>query len=220
MDPQRFYNKGLRSFGAALVTEYLSTMLGVYGKDTPVVSVGSGMGAYEYVHPEFNWVMVDPDPTSFAFAYSSEAEESVIDPFRSPDYRYVSDAIREKPALVRNCIVFLNWCDPELSTYDYDAIRDLEPMGVLAIVEKFAGGNGAAGSFYFHNLLDHSARSEGQYRLRMQCKLKPMVTGAYCMDMRLAWLTRADLDTTAELELPRLVCSKINHNPAHECCVM
>jgi hypothetical protein len=47
--------------------------------------------------------------------------------------------------------LFLNWCEPNDSTYDYEAIIKLKPVAVLSIYEIFRGQNGAAGGEMFFN---------------------------------------------------------------------
>jgi hypothetical protein len=138
------YNTAIKSFGEDTIINIISSFYNTY--KLPIVSVGSGLGLIEYIthtiNPDINFICVDPDPMNFP----SDANKYISKPFIQPQYNYVDDL---PPELINNCILFLNWCCPNESMYDYDAIIKLKPKAVLSIIEKFGGSDGCAGGSEF-----------------------------------------------------------------------
>ena len=141
-------NKAIQCFGIDTVLENITEFLASYqDKSFPLVSIGSGNGALEKLilerNNKTNIICIDPFPSSF----------SQIPIQLSPDYAYDLDLIGANPAIVENCLLLLNWCNPNYSTYDYDAIQRLKPVAFISIYETFRGGNGAAGGEQFYNYI-------------------------------------------------------------------
>lgn len=153
------FNKAIKHFG---VDKILSTIHGFYSDnpDTPIVSVGSGLAQIEFEAkqkmPSIEWICVDPNPMSF--------NNYVCVPFIEPHYRMTNNLINERPNLIGNCCLFLNWCEPNESTYDFEAIRVLKPKGILAIFEQL----GAAGGEKFHEWLETQSSYKEVLRLNEQ----------------------------------------------------
>ena len=51
------------------------------------------------------------------------------------EYDTVESFIQSKPQLIGDCILLLNWANPNHSTFDYEAIGLLKPLFVLSIIE-------------------------------------------------------------------------------------
>lgn len=144
----RSYNNGVQTLKPETVKKYIQTMNSKY--KLPFVSVGSGNAKIEYEalsdDTTINWICVDPDPESFMFTDKI---------YINPQYKFVSSLIEKTTSqIVGNNILFLNWCEPNDSEYDFEAIQKLKPHGVLAIYERYKDSNGAAGGIKFHKLLD------------------------------------------------------------------
>ncbi len=105
-----------------------------------------------------------------------------------PDYKDVTELIKDKPDIIGNCILFLNWCNPNDSTYDYDAIIALKPLGILAIYEIYLDGPGCAGSYKFYN---HMIKDSKYYNIKRSLHLLPYIgedDDEYeLMDIRATW---------------------------------
>lgn len=118
-------NRAIHSFGTEVVVEHIYQFYNSY--KLPIVSVGSGTGQIEYLskqkHPEIEWICVDPNPTNFL-----PNKEIIL----KPDYDYVEDLVQQKPEIVSSCILFLNWCYPQMD-YDYESIQQLSPLGILSV---------------------------------------------------------------------------------------
>lgn len=154
MSPVAFMNKGIKCFSCDVVLDHMRKFYQAYGGQLPIISVGSGIGAIEYLFQIQDGIMitcVDPNPMSYAYVYQNS---DLTQPFITPHYSHVGDLIAECPDLVGHCLLFLNWCEPNQSKYDYDAIRQLQPVGVLTIIERFLGDAGCAGGQLFHNWMD------------------------------------------------------------------
>ncbi len=133
------FNKGIKSFGEQEVKKILESFYKKF--NIPIVSIGSGSGSIEhYTKSTINWILVDPKPSSFHGSVVIE-----------PHFSYVDDLINNKPEIVGNCLLFLNWCDPNESEYDYEAIIKLKPIAIFSIYEIYENSYGAAGGQKFFN---------------------------------------------------------------------
>ncbi len=135
------FNKGIESFGEAKVKQILESFYNRY--KLPIVSVGSGSGSIEHYTNNNNnnieWILIDPEPSSFHGVVIME-----------PNYEYIDNLIRDKPQIIGNCILFLNWCEPNYSEYDYEAIIKLQPIAICSIYEEYNEACGAAGGEKFY----------------------------------------------------------------------
>jgi hypothetical protein len=184
------YNKGIRSFGERVVVKIIEDVSNYYD-NIHFISIGSGLGGIEYKSKELyeyiKWICIEPSPSSY------HNNKNLI-PLIKPHYNYVSDLIKDKPDIVENCILFLNWCEPNKSRYDYDAIIDLKPLGILSIYELFENGNGCAGGELFYN---HLIRDCNDYNIKRSLHLLPYIETKIdnddnyddeeLMDIRITW---------------------------------
>jgi len=142
-------SKGVRSFGIENVVKHVVNIMKYYDY-CPLVSVGSGNGylekAIEDVLPKKKIICIDPNPLSFY-------KHSEI--YKKPEFSYVKDLIKKMPSIVGECVLLLNWCNPNNSIYDYEAILNLQPKGFVSIVEVFINDNGAAGGKKFFDILKY-----------------------------------------------------------------
>jgi hypothetical protein len=124
-------------------------------KNLPLVSIGSGNGLFEKLILKKNEstqiICIDPNPKSY----------SKIDVQLNPDYSYDIQLTTEKPDIINNCVLLLNWCCPNNSSYDYDAIINIKPVAFICIYETFMGSNGAAGGERFYGYI----RNTKNYKL-------------------------------------------------------
>ena len=191
----KYFNKGIQSFGIKVVLDALHIFLSAYPGKEPI-SVGSGNGILEdeYANEYFvNILCVDPDPLSFN---SPELKK----PFMKPKYKYVTELVMYEPELVRNCVLILNWCDPRPHiTYDYDAVLKLLPLAFFTILEP----DGVAGSPKFHKFL----RRTCAYVLIHNISLNNSM-----MDIRIQWWQRTVLQNIKP-SLPDVVESNLLNDP-------
>ena len=169
----KYVNKCVRSFDVDLVTDIIQRMAETYpGK--LIVSIGSGNAALEaYAQNETTrFICIDPNPLSY-----SPGPLHI-----EPDYDNVENLIKSRPDLVENCLLLLNWCDPNESSYDYDAIQALKPLAILSLYEVCYGGNGAAGSKLFY---DWTQNCSDYILVESYCFAKQRERGL--MDMRINW---------------------------------
>lgn len=128
--------------------ETMARFLGVFkNTNLPIVSVGSGNGQYEWhlknKHglDDIQWYLVDPQPEKYRIYCPDESIP--------PDYALVQDLVKAKPELVGNCVMFLCWPSPGKSKYDIEAIKILQPRGVVLVYETI----GCAGGTQLHHWL-------------------------------------------------------------------
>lgn len=62
----------------------------------------------------------------------------------------VGDLIKKNRTIIRNNVLFLNWCFSCDSCYDREAIKLLNPIAVLVICEFYRGNYGCAGGISFY----------------------------------------------------------------------
>ncbi|MEK7801215.1 MAG: hypothetical protein AAB276_02060 [Pseudomonadota bacterium] len=205
----RFVSKGINHLGPEIVSKYILECYDAH--KLPIVSVGSGIGEIEHIVKTKNGNMeiicVDPDPTSFSEDRYVQTE---------PSYNYVSSLIKSNPGIVGNCIVLLNWCLPNDSTYDHDAIIELQPAAVVTVYEKFYGGNGAAGGQKFHTWLDSTQTGTNTSYSMVTTTTIEDPRGS---DIRVSWI-RQNSTEIPDVHLPQLVKRQMAYNPRDECAVM
>ena len=218
-------SRGVKTLGSDVVIDAIHQMGQAY--KVPIVSVGCGACAIESMvikkwggRKQFR--LIDPDPLSFEAILKPEA------PFRKIDYPTVDALIAHEPNLVNGCILLLNWCDPNGSEYDYQAIQQLKPLGVLTIYVVDAGRHGAAGGrvfFEWMSGLPGSSEKSGTY-LPMPSKraihiLRPMsyavMNTTTCephqssrghLDIRMSWIHYTKCPCP-QIKIPDKVIAKI-----------
>ncbi len=139
------FNKGIKSFGHNEVTQILRDFYYNYSDSEKfkLVSIGSGSASIEH-YSKLDCILVDPDPSSF-----HKNDQSIV--LIKPHFSYVDDLIKNDPSIIGKCLLFLNWCCPNDSEYDYEAIIKLKPIAIMSIYETFEDGSGCAGGgkFFF-----------------------------------------------------------------------
>ncbi len=167
----KLFNQGIKSFGYEKVITIINSIYNRY--QIPIISIGSGIGAIEYLankkyyekyKENMNWICIDIDNNPIN--YPSEAKYYINNPLMKIDYNSCDKLIEDNPSIIGNCILFLNWCLPNDSTYDYEAIVKLKPKAVLSIYEIFDDNYGCAGGEMFYNWTINS-----NYNLREMYKL-------------------------------------------------
>jgi hypothetical protein len=144
------FNLGIKSFGYEKVATIINSFYNTY--NVPIVSIGSGTGAIEYItNNKYNmdWICIDINNNPIHFPPS--ANKYINQPLMKIDYNSCDELIKNTPSIVENCVLFLNWCLPNNSTYDYEAIIKLKPKAVLSIYEVFYEANGCAGGIMFYD---------------------------------------------------------------------
>jgi hypothetical protein len=184
------YNKMIWSVGPQIAISAINAFhksLPVSIRNQAIVSVGSGLARLEFeaqaMNPDIKWICVDTDPTS--------GEAIKRQPFIRPSHATVDDLIKNNPALVGNCALFLNWPLPGNvgNSYDFEAFIKLKPIDLLTFIEVYHGAAGASGSPMFH----HSLRdSESPFRIVHEISSVPVKNEATenIFDPRIVWLTR------------------------------
>jgi hypothetical protein len=208
-------NLAIQSFGEDFVVDFIWKFYNTY--KLPFVSVGSGSAEIEHktklAHPEVEWICVDPDPLDWAtHGREKKARQVFIDPVCGT----VGELVTKKPELVGKCIVFLNWCFPNESTYDIRSVELLDPIAFLTTIEKFMGGNGAAGGALFHAYIDacdDTSPYEGKkhHASVHTTSLLPCPSWPdHVNDVRISWYQNSKLSKVSH-DLPNEVVSKIPH---------
>lgn len=181
-------NKCVRAFGLQTVCDIINRFEQTYNK--PIVSIGSGNGILENCcqsierrsKTPIKFICVDPDPMSY-----SNGPVCI-----SPDYDTTTSLINAHPEIVQDCLLLLNWCDANESTYDYQAIIDLKPLAVLSLYEVYIGSNGAAGGEKFYQWIQSTPENgylhAVDYRLEgSSIDEEPRHHNNHIMDMRISW---------------------------------
>lgn len=102
-----------------------------------IVSVGSGQGLFEFM--VICWLRWLLRRTNIKFSLVAVEPADYPTFYKRPDYSFVGE-MRDK----RCDILILNWCLPNMSTYDYDAIQLLKPKSIFSLY-----GDGPAGGIKF-----------------------------------------------------------------------
>jgi len=207
--PAAHLGGGIRAFGLDTMVHWVRTAQAA-NPDCALISVGSGNGALE---SQIGALCVDPDPLSYKVTCRDLAE-----PYCAPSYANVEALIAAQPQLVGNAVLLLIWCNPNDSTYDYEAIQQLKPRAVVSLYELFYGGAGAAGGKRFHEWradvapcgVSASASAAPPYRLIQEACLDPSE-----VDVRLGWWQR---DAPVATDLPAVYPARVAlRDPV--CCV-
>lgn len=207
-------NLAIKSYGMEESENILLKFVETYV--LPVVSMGSGSATLEYKVQQKNekirWICVDPTPSSWC------AGEVMI----KPQYASVEDLVAAEPELVGKCVLFLNWCLPNESRYDYDAVMLLQPIAFLSTVEflevglETPSGNGSAGGELFHGLVVNS-EAHG-YNFCYNSTLYYDYDYDYPpLDIRFIWYQKSELPEI-EVDLERDYKCKVRH-PRDACVI-
>lgn len=126
------------------------------------VSVGSGVAIFEadclQTSEDMIFHLVDPDYLSFIRLRIPKASEitkivEIINSFAlKPHFPLVTDLVGAKPHLVSNTTMLLNWCNPGIDYYDYEAIALMKPVAIFVVYGQDRNDDlvvGPAGSYKF-----------------------------------------------------------------------
>jgi len=166
-----FYT-GVRRFGIDWSVRHLLEFARAHPGE--LVSVGSGCASLEWA------------------AFGSDARCICVDPKVAPGTRLaplapsVGELLERRPELVGRATLLCNWCLPNDSAYDMEAVELLKPPAVLALIERFHGSYGAAGGRRFHAFTEEPA-AHG-YRSAHRTRLEGDRESA----VEWIWLERAD----------------------------
>ncbi len=213
----KLFNLGIKSFGYKNVVDIINSFYNHY--KLSVVSVGSGIGAIEYFAKKENdnldWICIDINENPIDFPPS--AKNQINKPLMKVDYLSIDNLIDTNPSIVNNCILFLNWCLPNASTYDFEAIIKLKPIAVLSIYEVFDGINGSAGGEMFY----HWTENNTDYHLKEEYSLyadKYHYDDDELMDIRISWWQLISLNDIDDLITKGFPC--VYHgNRKSQCCI-
>jgi hypothetical protein len=195
------FNKGIKSFGTTKVKNILISFYKRY--NLPIISIGSGSGSIEHYSELKDYILIDPNPTSFSGIIIIE-----------PHFPYVDNLIEYKPSIIGNCIVFLNWCEPNNNNYDYEAIIKLKPIAICSIYEEYKGGYGAAGSECFFTW----TQTNKDYLVIEEHYLTPHDDDMDNMDIRIKIWQNKNLPFENEDIVVTYTKSNISHE-GNNCCI-
>ncbi len=214
---EKFFNVGIKSFGYENVVNIISSFYNKY--ELPIVSMGSGIGIIEYLSKQKNdnieWICIDIDDNPLNFP--SNANKYINQPFMKVDYNSCDQLISNNNSIVSNCILFLNWCLPNGSTYDFEAIIKLKPIAILSIYEDFDGISGAAGGEMFYHWTQHNT----DYHLKEGYSLyadKFHTDDDELMDIRINWWQSIELNDIDDFIRKQFPCL-YHGNRKSQCCI-
>jgi hypothetical protein len=129
----------------------------------------------------------------------------------------IDQLINKEPSLIHQCILFLNWCEPNTSNYDIDAIQKLKPLGIISIIEIYQNESGAAGSEKYYEWYCHlpscpvgNLEMSPYYRAHT-IYLDPYPSGELT-DIRLDWIHCAEkISQLPKINLPQRTVSFCPH---------
>jgi hypothetical protein len=133
---------GLKNIGCLLFMKYIDTL----NKNVPLIDLGSGNGYISQFLYQNGFQVIPIDP--LIHGKFAPALDSIIFP---PYHETVNQLIKMNPDIVGNNNLLLNWCNPNVDSYDYEAIHLLKPQNIVIITEL----TGASNSFKFHAWLRH-----------------------------------------------------------------
>ena len=214
---EKLFNIGIKSFGYENVVDIINSFYKKY--NLPIVSMGSGTGVIEYLakkkNNDIDWICVDNDPT---MNFPPDANQYINQPLMNIAYNSCDQLIEATPSIVNNCILFLNWCEPNESTYDYEAIIKLKPIAVLSIYEIFGGQNGAAGGEMFYNWTNDNS----DYHLKEDYYLYADEFHAdddELMNIRIGWWQSLKLNDIDDSIITGFPCLYSGNHKIQSCCI-
>jgi hypothetical protein len=189
------FNPGIKCFGKDQVISIIHSFYDTY--NLPIISIGTGCGAIEYCsirNKDINWICIDKKSNPIEYPYN--AKYYINKSLMNIDYNSIDELIHINSNIVNNCILFLNWCDPNDSVYDYEAIIKLKPRAILSIYEVFLDSNGSAGGKQFYNWTINN----DDYITKEEYKLIPYYNTQYnnyeddVIDIRISWFQHINDD--------------------------
>ena len=127
-----------------------------FDNKSPIISVGSGSGKFEYYYnrkfipsSKDDIICIDPEPLSYNRCKKI---------YCKPTHNNVHDLIKDRPYLVGNCQLLIIWSYPD-NNYDMTAITSLKPNKMVILHDD----SGSAGSSDFHDYIGDNCNEEYTY---------------------------------------------------------
>ena len=180
-----------------------------------IVSVGSGNGFLELQLVLFDISVICVDPKWNEW---TECAHGLDEPFLAPLFPTVEALVKTHPDLVGNCIVFLNWCYPNESDYDFWAIQHLAPLAFWVNFEKYSldykngKPSGSAGGRRFHRFLQETEEKKEHVKVHAMRLTYPGASGPQ-LNLMMEWWQQFNLPAQPHT-LPSVVESlQLNPDP-------
>ena len=209
------FNYAIDALGINTVLQYFETLYENIG-NLKVVSVGSGSGYVEKrIENKFNKSIICVDPKKVS------TDDELL---KCSQYNTVVDLLLDKIDLNSNCVLFLNWPTPCESTYDYEAIKLLNPNHVIIIFESTGSGGGTLfqkwlnycgmttdDTYTENDVIEHDFK---KYNIVNSTMSRRQTKNYGMMEYVITWLTREPCNI--EHNLPTLIgenIPRIAYNP-------
>lgn len=116
--------------------QFVSMFLKFIPPNVPVISVGCGVGQFEYYLQKQGYSVfgIDPEPESF----KKYTDDKHIVPISDT----VQNFIKVHSHFIGNCTLMLYWPSPGESEYDFEAIQLLKPLCIYLYYDKLGGAAG------------------------------------------------------------------------------
>jgi hypothetical protein len=191
---EKHMNEAMLSFGVDTITNILFKCFSHYKVRNVSIGSGNGLLEHEFVtkYPTLDIICVDPNPLEFI-------SDELAKPFKVPTFKRAEELLSRDLTIQNNCVLLLNWCYPNDSTYDYDAIQILKPLAFITILEHF-GNSGGAGGQKFHNFLRETDKYTCVHRISLDKQQK---------DLTIEWWQKVELPLPTNIDLPDIVKSLI-----------
>lgn len=134
-------SNGLAHIGYKRFISYLENI----NKKTPIIDVGSGYGNITEELIQLGYDVIPVDPINAIYGPYEHKEKIIY----MPKYDTVNTLIVERPEIISNNTLLLNWCTPDDSIYDIESIMLLKPNDIIVIFDS----SGSAGGTTFHHWL-------------------------------------------------------------------
>lgn len=196
------YSKGVFFLGPENVQEYFRNLR--IASSLPIISVGSGNGVIEReIEKAFDiqMICVDPDPLSWSIETPG---------YRPPEYATIDDLILDRPELIENCNMFINWAYP-IYAYDMDALNKMLPHNVVTVID--VGIHRGSGSEMFHSWMHHSGAKTRVCSKNFSFAItdNPIMKDKYNTVFQ-TWTSFTDKTVSYELAIVWLSKDIVNHN--------
>lgn len=199
------FNFGIYSIGLERYCRFIADFV-IHYACRRIISVGSGHGMLEKIYhivdpilrlkysSTFDWVCIDPEPLNF-----SPFTDDMTKPYIEPKYATVDEMIYKEPECVNNEYILLNWCLPDESNYDYDAILKLNPKGFITLIAIDGHGPGVAGGINFIEFLKNQKIEQKYYLVReIPIKLLPIIKMS--SECHLQWWERSNTNSLEDVQ--------------------
>lgn len=126
-------NHALQQIGLSVLEQYFDA-ISKFSAD-PIVSIGSGNGYVErHMEQLFGKSIYCVDP--------NHVPNTNSELYKTSEYDDVYNLLESKSDLCDQSTMFINWSSPNESTYDFEAIKAMNPNNVLIVFESTGSGGG------------------------------------------------------------------------------